>query len=40
MRAMAMPMFPFGIHYLVTLRLEDMPGFHEGLKKVQAEKSK
>jgi hypothetical protein len=40
MRSMAMPTFPFGIHYLITLRLEDMPGYQEGLRKVQAEKKK
>jgi len=39
MRSMSMPMYAFGIHYLITLRLEDMPGYHEGLKKVQAGKN-
>lgn len=39
MRSMSAPMYAFGIHYLITLRLEDMPGYQEGLKKVQAEKA-
>ena len=34
MRSMAPPVYYFGMDYLILLRLEDMKGYHEALKKI------
>ena len=40
MRMLAKPMYAFGLSSLVLLRLEDMAGYHEAMKKILEERTK